>query len=484
MKKGAPPNSKGREVTIKLERETPSVTVNKTPEKPAGKTSIKNRFLILSVILFLVIMAGGGIAFFISNGNEGSAMAWLLFPVFIVILLIFIIINIQIFRMVKPLDTALDVLGEIAETRDLTRRFNANGGNGTGDLAEILNMTFSGIQDLVTIISDRAINLAGTGAELADQMVTTAGSINQISSATQLIREQTGNQSVQIDHVNKSMANIIGLVEKLGGHINNQADNVNQSSSAIEQMFANISMVANNLEKNAVNVHAMKEVSGINRKDLEAISAEFHDITRQSEGLLEINAVIENIASQTNLLSMNAAIEAAHAGESGKGFAVVAGEIRKLAEDASKQSKTIAEMLKKIKTAIDTITASITRVLGRFEDMDGKVKTIADKEDEIRGAMEEQESGSRQVLEAITQLKDLTGVVRNDTAEIVSEGQMVIEDSNNLSGIAAEIERGMREMAAGTEHINTSVRRVNEISGGNKSGIDALITEVNKFKIR
>jgi len=193
--------------------------------------------------------------------------------------------------------------------------------------------------------------------------------------------------------------------------------------------------------------------------------------------------VINNIASQTNLLSMNAAIEAAHAGDTGKGFAVVAGEIRKLAENSSSQSKSIADMVKKMKGAIDTITRSISRVLDRFEDIDGKVKTISEQETEIRGAMEEQETGSKQILEAITQLKDLTGTVLNDAGAIVVEGNAVIDESKNLKGITAGIEQGMHEMAAGAEHIKTAVNRVNEISNENKNSTDVLIGEVLKFKV-
>jgi methyl-accepting chemotaxis protein len=141
-------------------------------------------------------------------------------------------------------------------------------------------------------------------------------------------------------------------------------------------------------------------------------------------------------------------------------------------------------MLKKIKGGIDTITRSIGQVMQRFEEMDQKVKTIADQETMIRGAMEEQEIGSRQILEAVTQLKELTGMVQKDTGEILQEGHTIINESSSLKGITTEIERGMNEMASGTEHIKSSINRVNEISRGNKTSIGTLIGEVMKFKIK
>jgi len=273
-------------------------------------------------------------------------------------------------------------------------------------------------------------------------------------------------------------------VEKLNGNVTRQSENFSQSSSAIEEMFANIRAVAENLTKNSDNVKALEESSGINRRDLDTVSAQFQEIARESEGLLEINSVIDNIASQTNLLSMNAAIEAAHAGETGKGFAVVASEIRKLAESASTQSKTIAAMVKKIKKAIDTITNSIGNVLNRFEDIDGKVKTIAEQESRIRGAMEEQEEDSRQILDAITMLKDLTGVVLENAAEISHEGKSVIDESISLKSITAEIDQSIFELVAGAEHITEAVHRVNEISSENKNSVETLIGEVKKFKVK
>ena len=311
------------------------------------------------------------------------------------ILVLFAIINAFIFRLVKPLNRNITTLAEIAETWDLTKRIQAAGNDEIGSLAEILNLTFEKIRSLVTVIRDKVQDLSTTGTELAEQMDGTAGSVTQIAATIRTMKEQTGNQAGEVNQVNGSMTSIMEHIENLNGNIARQSESVSQSSSAIEEMLANIHSVTETLVKNSENVRVLAESSEISRKDLQTISAEFQEIARQSEGLLEINSVMENIASQTNLLSMNAAIEAAHAGEAGKGFAVVAGEIRKLAEDSSRQSQTTAETLKKIKASIDMVTQSTGRVLDRFEAIDGNVRTVADQEEGIRAAMEEQETGSR-----------------------------------------------------------------------------------------
>jgi methyl-accepting chemotaxis protein len=248
-------------------------------------------------------------------------------------------------------------------------------------------------------------------------------------------------------------------------------------------MLANIQSVTQTLVKNGTNVKDLADSSEVGRSGLQDVAADIQQIARDSEGLLEINSVMENIASQTNLLSMNAAIEAAHAGEAGKGFAVVADEIRKLAESSSEQSKTISSVLKKIKDSIDKITKSTDNVLNKFEAIDGGVRTVSDQEENIRNAMEEQSAGSQQILEAISKLNEITGHVKSGSDEMLEGSKQVISESKNLANLTQELENGMNEMATGAEQINIAVNRVNEISLQNKQSIDSLVEEVSKFKV-
>jgi methyl-accepting chemotaxis protein len=307
--------------------------------------------------------------------------------------------------------------------------------------------------------------------------------MNEITANIQSIKGRVINQSAGVTETNAAMEQITVNIDKLSGHVDNQSASVSQSSSAIEEMVANIQSVIQTLVKNAGNVKELIDAAEVGRSGLQEVASDIQEIARESEGLLEINAVMENIASQTNLLSMNAAIEAAHAGEAGRGFAVVADEIRKLAENSGEQSKTISSVLKKIKDSIDKITRSTESVLNKFEAIDGGVRTVSVQEENIRSAMEEQGEGSRQILEAVARLNDLTKNVKAGSAEMLEGSKQVIHESKNLELATQEIANGMNEMAVGADQINAAVDKVNAISGKNKESIDVLVQEVAKFKV-
>jgi len=397
------------------------------------------------------------------------------------VVIVYLVIN----TVVKPIVSVTESLKEISQGEgDLTKKLKVHGNDEVGELALYFNNTLESISSLIKKIQYKVNALTNTGYELSTNMSKTSKSVDQISLNFEGMKTMMGKQEDSAAEADRAVQMIKDNINHLNKMIEAQAESINTSSSAVEEMTANIHSVTKTLIENSKNVANLSEASENGKTGLQTVAEKIKDIAKDSEGLLEINALMNNIASQTNLLSMNAAIEAAHAGEAGKGFAVVADEIRKLAETSGNQSKTTAAMLKKIKASIDSITVSSNEVLSRFEVIDNGVKTVSTHELNIRNAMEEQEVGGKQILESMSRLKDISVSVKKGATEMMASGDNLNNHTNEFIKISNTAMSGMNDIVNGAmNEIKTAVTNVDEMSAENSKNFEELKVESHKLKV-
>lgn len=216
-------------------------------------------------------------------------------------------------------------------------------------------------------------------------------------------------------------------VQTLATAARDMTESVSTSSSAVEEMIANINSINSILEHNAESVGLLDGATRKGMAGIENVAELVSKIEENSNGLSEMSSVIQKIASQTNLLAMNAAIEAAHAGDSGRGFAVVADEIRKLAENSGSEARKISDVLKNVKQLIDATFKDTGDVQKEFSEVVQLSGTVVEQEQTVRRAISEQNEGGKQLLQAVGSMRELTQTVKERTEKLLTDTNAIKE---------------------------------------------------------
>jgi methyl-accepting chemotaxis protein len=362
-------------------------------------------------------------------------------------------------RQIVSINETMEDIASGTETLD--RRLNVIQFDEVGRLVHTVNRLIERLQTLVATIVRATGRVSGSSEHLENSAGGAAASVRQLQEAVTRVQENAGDQTEVVQRVSGVIESMLQSIEEVSNQVTIQASYVEESSAAVNEMAASINSVTQITEQaDKLATRLLGVASDGSKVVFDAVKA-IRELEDSSKSVSNIVTVISDIAAQTNLLAMNAAIEAAHAGESGRGFAVVADEVRNLAEDSAKRAKEISGLVRSMTDRISS-GVELTETAGQaFEHISADIKATSELVKTISSAMEEQKAGTDEILRSTESLVQATGDIKNLAGRQRDGGEEMRESLESLVSAAGRIKQAVMEQTKGNEEI---VRIVNEVS--------------------
>lgn len=381
----------------------------------------------------------------------------------------------------KPIEETARILEKMA-AGNLTLRLSAEKGkNEISKMRRSINAFTESINKMVGVSKQNIVSLSKVAENLNENSSGISSEIKQISDNLLELADQAKMQFDTVSLTVSTMGKMSSITNQLSAQIHDQNDALSQSSAAVEEMISNIKSITENIDKFGNSFSKLSSDSEDGKNKIENVINLIESVSAESKKLLDTNKVIEDVAQQTNLLAMNAAIEAAHAGEAGKGFAVVAEEIRKLSESTTEQSHYIKQTLSSVIENINEVTNAATSAGLTFGEIVNQISSDDSLITEIRSSMEEQSIGSKQIVDALGNIKDTTHTIIENSKQMNSGIENVVAQVKELENAAQNLSLKTDEIKKSTQIINSNADKLIGMASENKKFAKELSIQTEKY---
>lgn len=383
----------------------------------------------------------------------------------------------------RPLRGLRDAMNSIAGG-DFTVRFGYSRKDEIGSLSQSLSSITQTVVSLITGIKKKSDFVHETNELQQRKLDSGRGNVRTIISE---ISEITGSVSHQKEVIQDTVMTVRKTTESLrnfGNIIREQEKDIEDASGIINEILKTVESIDKVRQNSQGNVEKLSEVSGNGSSHIKLVADTVAEISKATEKLLETNKIISAISHQTNLLAMNAAIEAAHAGKEGQGFAVVAEEIRSLSEKTNSQSKTVASVIsgivESVKKAVDS-SETTNRV---FSDIERQVVRVHSDFKEMSRIIEEENTLNSSMVEKLGSLSEISSSVAGDFALMEKETQGISSAMESITETIRLLVSGVNAIAESSGIIDASFTEVSELANKSEEQLQTLAGSLDSYRFR
>ena len=366
---------------------------------------------------------------------------------------------------------------------DLTQRLDIAQIDNFGKINSEVNNLMDFLSGVIKNIASNTGIVRGRANELLEGAESSMVGIKQIVSEFDDINVKSAERDILIKYTQQSIIKLSEESKQVRDSMTSQASAIEENAASVNQMVANISSINELVTKAREVSTSLAESSSRGGKEVKDTINVIAEIAQKSSEMTNMVKVIQVVSSETNLLAMNAAIEAAHAGTYGQGFAVVADEIRSLAESTSESTKQIKSRIDEIVNLIEESSKSIETTSESFNQINNGINEQLQIVENISNAMDEQFIGAKETLNVTntisSQIVDVVNLVRNQA----QHAKEMEENINKVVDISKQVDDSLHDSVDVIHNFENNLNTISIGSEQNSSAVDQVQLEIEKFSM-